>query len=550
LLAGSLLGCKRALAPADLPDAPEVLSTKVVFSPHCRRLLFSSNRNDHVGVFSIDPTSPARAVSALDLPRDRDLFVRSLSPDCGAVALVGDDAGNGKFDVFLYDISSRKLANLTQGGEGNEGEPEFAPAAPLLAYLSDRRLMLYDYRSQAPLSVPSPPVEFTALEWSADGRRIFLEDRATSIWEYGLAKGGFSQVWKAPTRSANPRMIHSYDHFLYFTSDHESEFSQIYELDLQSSRLRRVCPSPHDQYSPQRRGEDDLVFRTTIDGNVIALRLSSGLAEPISPSRGVVYDVSLDFPEPLLVYAGEQAISSIYSGDSRGVHDLLSHRLAVAQPPAQVVRTGEGMAHFVFAADSHPRQWVVWLHGGPHEQVSPRFNLYFDFLVRLGYGVVALNYPGSTGIGNAYELRGLSDSAQVARQLAGIDQELEQVAAQYPGFRRYVLIGVSYGAGLGFLHLRRHPDRVTRFVDFSGATPPATRVDSLGHPLGTPILLIQGDNDPEQQKPDRRALLRARGRWGTTRQVTLEGEGHFVQRLSSIRTILAELRDFLSAPAP
>src|SRR5262249_12631290 len=156
---------------------------------------------------------------------------------------------------------------------------------------------------------------------------------------------------------------------------------------------------------------------------------------------------------------------------------------------------------FVFLPVGEPRGWIVWLHGGPHEQVSPRFNPYFDFLVRLGYAVVALNYPGSTGIGNGYELVGLTSSAQVDRQLEGIDPELGQVAQEYPGFRRYALVGVSYGSALGFLHLLRHPDAVTKFVDFSGVTTRPTIGDAGSDHSRAPILLIQGVNDTEQKTP-------------------------------------------------
>ncbi len=534
------------------PDAPELLNTKVVFSPRCQRVMYSSNQGDRIAPFVIDFSSAATTVIPVDVPHDRDLFVRSLSPDCRVLALVADGGGDGIYNVYLYDFVKRRLTDLTPRKKLNEADPRFSPKRSVLAYLSEGRLLLYDADLESAISVTASPAEFTSVEWSADGEGVFLEDRETNIWEYEVPSASFKLVWRAPTKSYSPRMIQSYEHFLYFVSDHESEFTQVYELDLLTSGLRRVYPSSHPQYSPRRRSAGELVFRTNIDGNVVAMRLRDGRPAAISPSRGVVYDYSLDFPRPLFVYAGERQITSIYitSGPTAVMKDVLPHHFDVAQPPAQEFRSAEGMVHFLFVADSHPQGWVVWLHGGPHEQVSPRFNPYFDFLTRLGYAVVALNYPGSTGIGKGYELRGLSDSAQVARQLAGIDEALGQVAARYPDFGRYVLVGVSYGSALADLYARRHPEKVTKFVDFSGAATDATRF-ALGDAASAlpPILLIQGRNDPAQQAPERRAVLAARDRSATTRRLVLEGEGHYIGGMRAIRLILGEMQQFLTGSA-
>lgn len=541
-LAGAFVACRPA--PVELPEVPEVLNSRVAFAPRCGRVFFSSNREGPVAPFELDVAG--RTVLRLEAPRDRDLLVRSVSQDCAMLALVGDRAGDGVFDVYLYDLGRRKLQRLTRTRDVNDGEPEFAPRHPVLAYLSDGRLVLYDYRAHRPILTPRSPVEFTELIWSADGTSIFLEDRRTDLWRYTIAERAFRRIWVAPKRASSPRLGHASGDTLYFLSDHETAVGQIYHFDLVTSRLRRVAPSGHDQYSPMPH-EAGLLFRTSVDGGFRALRLRPGGVDTISPP-GVVYTFSLDFPRPLFVYAGEQRITSVYAVEPDGSwSDLLDHRVPVAQPPAREFRTGEGMVHFVFARDSQPAHWVVWLHGGPREQVSPRFNLYFDFLTRLGYAVVALNYPGSTGIGNEYELEGVPDSLRVERQLAGIDQALDQLRSTYPGFRRYVLVGVSYGSAIGLLHLLEHPEDVVKFVDFSGVTTRATQAD-LGNIRVRlpPVLSIRGANDPHQHRPARRALLRSLERLPGGTRVVLDDEGHYIGRMRSIRTILARMQQFLS----
>jgi dipeptidyl aminopeptidase/acylaminoacyl peptidase len=528
-----------------------VVNSRVIFAPQCGRVFFSSNRNGTIGPFAIDVTADRPAVSPIDVPHDRDLILRSVSRDCTMFALVGDHSGNGVFDVYLYDLQRQTFGALTHAHGVNSGEPQFSPNHAVLAYLEDGALKLYDAQAGRMMPTAPSPLEFTSLIWSSDGGSVFLEDRATDLWQYQPADQGFRKVWDAQHPASNPRLGYSSGRSLYFLSDHEGGVSQIYRLDLVSSHLERVTPSSHDQYSPVER-PGGLLFRTSVDGNFTAVRLRAGRVDTLSPRRGVVYDFSLDFPKPLFLYAGGQEITSIYAVDPDGSWtDLLSHHLAVAQPAARQFRTADGMVHFVFAQDSQPQHWIVWLHGGPREQVSPRFNLYFDYLTRLGYAILALNYPGSTGIGNAYELDQVPDSARVERQLTGIDGELLQARELYPSLNRYVLVGVSYGSAIGFLHTLRHPRQVTKFIDFSGATTRSTQPDLSHLPRSLPpILLIRGVNDPQQKTPERRALLNARRRLARTSEVVLTDEGHFIGRRQSIRIILGEMRRFLVPPSP
>jgi hypothetical protein len=73
-----------------------------------------------------------------------------------------------------------------------------------------------------------------------------------------------------------------------------------------------------------------------------------------------------------------------------------------ANPIEFVTEGGLHVPAFVFG-DAASKKAVVWWHGGPKENVSPRYNPFFDFLIHQGFQVVAVNYPGSTGLGKAYE---------------------------------------------------------------------------------------------------------------------------------------------------
>ena len=69
--------------------------------------------------------------------------------------------------------------------------------------------------------------------------------------------------------------------------------------------------------------------------------------------------------------------------------------------------------------------------------MSPRFNLYFDFLTRRNIAVYAINYPGSTGLGNSYALSGKSVQESIQVQLPAIERDIAQLRRLHPESRRY-----------------------------------------------------------------------------------------------------------------
>jgi len=78
---------------------------------------------------------------------------------------------------------------------------------------------------------------------------------------------------------------------------------------------------------------NDFTFRVRSIVEVIAGYIRDGRLEQVSPSQGVVYDLSLDFRQPLFVYAGERQITSIYDADpgTGAMTDVLAHGFQVAR---------------------------------------------------------------------------------------------------------------------------------------------------------------------------------------------------------------------------
>jgi N-acetylmuramoyl-L-alanine amidase len=162
-------------------------------------------------------------------------------------------------------------------------------------------------------------------------------------------------------------------------------------------------------------------------------------------------------------------------------------------PPSQAgepleiwLRSRSGMLHqAIYFGPLAPTRVVLWIHGGPRENVSPRFNPYFHWLNGQGFGVLALNYPGSTGRGARYESQ--FESAAIADAL--------QAALDYL-WAHHVEKVVSWSISAGHnvqLALLAHRFGVSGVIDQAGGDPGEVKAQATRQHI--PSLSIVGIND-------------------------------------------------------
>lgn len=132
------------------------------------------------------------------------------------------------------------------------------------------------------------------------------------------------------------------------------------------------------------------------------------------------------------------------------------------------------------------KKFVLWLHGGPRENVSPRFNPYFKKMNDSGFAVLALNYPGSTGRGRPYELQSRDITAQRKAVAAAFEFFAQHHAEQVVGW------SVSAGSNLLYATLRQRLP-YTALVDQAGFRTAA--IQTLASSINIPLLTVRGEND-------------------------------------------------------
>jgi pimeloyl-ACP methyl ester carboxylesterase len=102
---------------------------------------------------------------------------------------------------------------------------------------------------------------------------------------------------------------------------------------------------------------------------------------------------------------------------------------------------------------------LLWLHGGPGGPERPLFR-YFNGDLE-GHFIVA--YWDQRGAGRSFDPKADMQQLTVARHLADLDAVIDHLK-QLLNQDRVVLIGHSWGATLGLLYARHHPENVAAFI--------------------------------------------------------------------------------------
>jgi dipeptidyl aminopeptidase/acylaminoacyl peptidase len=249
--------------------------------------------------------------------------------------------------------------------------------------------------------------------------------------------------------------------------------------------------------------------------------------------------------------------------------------ISVAEP-IEFPTDGDRTAHAFFyppanrdcrAPETELPPLLVLSHGGPTGATSSAMSFSVQFWTSRGFGVVDVNYGGSTGFGREYRnrLKGnwglvdVADSVQAVRALAEagrIDPQRACIRGGSAGgyttlaaltFRDLFKAGAShYGIGdLAALARDTHKFE-SRYLDgLIGPWPEASRVYEERSPihhtdqLASPVIFFQGSEDnvvPQNQAETMVEALKAKGL--AVGYVLFEGEGHGFRRAENIKRAL------------
>ena len=499
------------------------------------------------------------ADAVLDRQRHRLIAVREDH--------TGDDAGREALATLVaIDLASGR-AEVLADGHDFFSSPALSPDGRQLAWLTwDHPNMPWDGndlwlaeidadgRLSAPRLVAGGPVEsIFQPSWSPGGELHFVSDRSGWWNLYRWSEAGTDALSPSAAEFGVPQWAFGQSTYGFdgagriVCSYLRDGFSELATLD-RDGRLETLR-TPFVSLSELRVGTDFAVFigaTATEAAAVIRLDLGSGRHRVLRASSDAAVDrafVSVAEPISFPTEDGAEAHAFFYRPTNRDASGP-----AGAKPPL-----------------------IVISHGGPTGAADPGFKWSYQYWTSRGFGVVDVNYGGSTGYGRAYRERldgrwgvvDVDDSVNAARFLIGrgdADPDRLIVRGSSAGgyttlcaltFRDFFKAGAShYGIGDLEALVRDTHKFESRYLErLIGAWPANAALYRARSPihhterLAAPMILFQGREDRAVPPDQAQAMSDAVAAKGLPVALLMfDGEQHGFRRAVTIRRVLeAEL---------
>lgn len=484
----------------------------------------------------------------------------SWSPD-GTRLLFSEDRGEHSY-VAMLDADGQRLRYLDPGA-AHSAEPVFSPDGSQVAFIRYQSppagaapdsgrywsIRVVDLATGAARALwAAPPGQGSRyagtrsrnLFWSRSGQIVFPWERSGWLHVHALDA----------QRGGEPRPLTGGAFEVEtFVIDGERD-ALLYAANADHSDRRQIWRRPLRNGAPVRLGDGEgMHFFPTIGGGEVAA-IATNISSPAYP---------------VLLGARTTPLAAV---------PVAANFIA---PEAVVFRAKDGMevrGQLFRARGTGRRPALVFIHGGPRRQMLLGFHpsgyysktyVMNQHLASLGYHVLAVNYRGGTGYGQAFR-----EAPETGREGASEYRDVLAAGrwlAKQDDVDRVGLWGGSWGGYLTALGLARDSELFAAGVDLHGvhtllrpvpdslspaAQERARQLQWDSSPLGaieswrSPVLLIHGDDD--QNVDFAQSLLLAReltARGIPYRELIFPNERHSFFRHESWLQALRATEDFL-----
>lgn len=481
---------------------------------HDRKSFFFSTNARNPKFFDIFEMAIADLKPQLVFEDNTGFNVADISNDKRFIAFAKPGKTTADSDVYLYDLETKEMKNLTPHEGEVDNQPQvFDPASKFLYCLSDegaefKYIARFDLASGKREVVEKTPwdVSYIAFSWNGKYRVVATnEDARTKIKITEEATGKAIELPPLPDGDIAGVNISPSEKMMAFYHDASRSPANLYVYDFERKKADRLTNSLNPEINA-----DDLV-----DGKVVRFKSFEGLEIP-----------------------------------------AILYRPRDANPQNKVPA-------------------MVKVHGGPGGQARMSYSASTQYYVNHGYCVLDVNNRGSSGYGKTFfkaddQKHGrepLWDCVEAKKYL----QSLDYIDAQKIG-----IIGGSYGGYMVLAALTFKPEEFAVGVDLYGVSnwvrtlqsiPPywesqrASLYAEIGDPntqlemlressplfhadkITKPLMILQGKNDPRVIKPESDEIVDAiKKKGGIVEYVVFDDEGHgFSKKQNEIRAYKAIL---------
>jgi dipeptidyl aminopeptidase/acylaminoacyl peptidase len=602
------------------PVAPEFAFARFFATRPLTHLAFSA---DDRQLYFLRSSGKVDNVFAIDLA-DHQLRQITRSPESISGFLVGrsgkflillrDTRGNGRYDLYRFDLRTGATRQLTFSTVGDASMPcGLSPDDKLLYYAQTR-----------------------------DRRR------ESDLWQVDVATGKARRVLAGDGRTLDCDAVREDGRYLLFGERRGFDERKLGLLDLVSGDTRMIASNGGVKNLDGSFAGDGVYYRSALDSDGFRLwyyRLGAAAPEPVklpfvndleslsvfgngavvvlgyrSGLAGRTAIFPADLSAPLVFGFPSGQVNGAVFSDNNPHLGVIS--IETTSMPRRYYQVGQGLPQLLYDANRsgidsryfsesrsgwvtsfdglkipvhlfipngtsarRPRPVILFIHGGPEAHLDPVYSSEIQFLTNRGFIVVVPNVRGSTGFGKTFAALDNNDwGGGHIRDLVAVMTAVRGLDFVDAG--NLFVAGMSFGGFSVMSLVTQYPRLVQAAADFFGFTELATFVDSwpnylqqnLSVELGfdprrdpvrnravsplyhlarvsIPLQIHQGANDsrvPREQSDWMVQRLRDAGH--TVEYYVYADEGHGFSRFRNRRLAYLRLVDFFrrqrSLPAP
>ncbi len=346
------------------------------------------------------------------------------------------------------------------------------------------------------------PLKTGIYNWQADYKGVIragqgYKDKAETK-PYKIIRTGEADKWRdishriadgAPDFnilgfSSNPEIA-------YVKSAHEYDLGALYEYNITTDSFSKMI-------FRSQTAEIGRLYQSTTDGKIrgvshsdvewsdLKLKQEIKVIEEVFPDQSVsliresidqkfaVYDIS-GATEPGRYYILDRATPNLITLPPQ-YPELEKRTLSPVVVKKYKARDGlEIKAYITLPAgaktldDVENAPFIIHPHGGPHSRDFLRFDYWTQFYASRGYGVLQMNFRGSTGSGQKFREAGAKEWGQAMQD--DITDGAKWIISQgYANKDRLAILGGSYGGYAALMGAVKTPDLYQCAVSFAGVS--------------------------------------------------------------------------------
>lgn len=433
-------------------------------------------------------------------------FSSYLSPNQQQFIYLEDQDGDENYQLFLYDIPSKKMTTLSKKGDKSY-DPYWSEDSKQIVYKSNKidsaRVDLYMREIKSPYLERMVFEDFSddgmIYDWShALGKLVavkVISENDKQLYLIDQITHEHTQINKQKNNIAyaDAKFIPNQQACL-IVSDQETEFLQLYHYDLNTKQFRNLTadiPWDVEALSIAKNGTY-AAFSINENGfsKLYLLDLTTWKYNVVSNfPKGIIGNLAVNKKGTEVGFNlyGSTFRRKIYSYDIvEGKLKQWNRKGKMQTDPidfieakaffytSQDTETGETyqIPAFIYepTETAKPSAVFIDIHGGPEYQARASFNSFYQYLVQeLGIAVIVPNIRGSNGYGKSYMK--MDDGKKRENAIEDVGALLDWIKQQAQLDEQKVAIyGESYGGYVALASLAKFPTRIRCGIDIVGIT--------------------------------------------------------------------------------